>query len=347
MTILFAAGGTGGHIFPAISLAKEFQNLMPSANVVFVGTPVGMESTLVPKHGYQLEFIKIGGIKRKSIFSRIRSLFQIPGAFWSAYKILKKHSPSAVLGIGGYASGPVLLLSAWKGIYTGILEPNVIPGFSNRILSKWTKHVFLAFEEARNYFKEQNAIATGNPLREEILNVPAPNYESDKICVLIFGGSQGAHKINRSVTDALPKFFPYKDRLSFIHQTGTKDEDWVKREYAKFGLNAEVSAFISDMDKAFDKANLVVARSGSSVLEIAACGLPSILIPYPYAADQHQQANAQVMEKEGASIVIRDADFTGAYFSKTIESFLKDKSKLIKMSQAALNRRFENASKKL
>lgn len=311
MRVLFVAGGTGGHVFPALSLARALLRQKPGATIAFVGTPRGMETELVPAAGFTLKLMNVEGVKGKGTLQRLKSVLLVPRAILQANRILADFAPDAVVGIGGYASGPVLFLAATKGILTAILEPNAVPGFSNRALGRFVRRIFVAFPIAQLWFGKDKAKFTGNPIREEILAVQPPTFGAPNLRVLVFGGSQGAHRINQAVCDMLRLMGPEAKRFSFIHQTGKSDVDPVREAYRKQGVDADVRAFIDDMAAAYAASDLVIARSGSSVLEIAACGRPSILVPYPYAADDHQLANARVLEQKGAAIVIDDRELSG------------------------------------
>lgn len=346
MRILFAAGGTGGHVFPALSLAEAFLREDPGATIAFVGTAKGMETTLVPKAGHELFCLKVEGVKGKGAWQRIKSLCMIPAALFEASRILSRFKPDCVIGIGGYASGPVLFLASVNGIRTGILEPNAVPGFSNRVLAKFVRRVYVAFPVARLWFPVDKTLVTGNPIRPGILSIPPPDFQGKKLRVLVFGGSQGAHRINLAVCGMFGLMGTATREFSFTHQTGRSDLDEVRAAYQKAGIDADVREFIDDMDRAYAGADVVIARSGSSVLEIAACGRPSILIPYPYAADDHQMANARVLEQKGASVVIADRELTAENLWKSLRE-IREPGRLAAMSRAALELRAADASAKI
>jgi UDP-N-acetylglucosamine--N-acetylmuramyl-(pentapeptide) pyrophosphoryl-undecaprenol N-acetylglucosamine transferase len=342
--LLFAAGGTGGHVFPALAIANAARKLNAEAQILFVGTAKGFESRLVPQAGYRLELIQVEGIKGKGITSRLKSLMLLPKAFWQSRKILKTFSPTAVFGIGGYASGPILFLASLGKAHTAVLEPNSIPGFSNRVLGRVVDRIFVAFDEAKKRLPAAKCVFSGNPIREDILAVPPPTFAVPKRTVLVFGGSQGAKKLNDAMIDALKPLELLKGRFRVIHQTGEKDFERVRDAYKQAGFEAEVHKFIDNMAEAYRVADIVVARSGSSVLEIAACGLPSILVPFPHAADDHQEANARVLEKAGAAFHVSDANCSGAVLSSALQAVIENQEKLKAMSQAALSLRKADAA---
>ena len=344
MRLLVAAGGTAGGIFPAVAVAGAVRRLKPAADILFVGTPAGMEAALVPEAGFPLELIRVGGLKGKSGPARLKAMALLPQAFFASWKILSRFRPTAVFGSGGYATGPIVLTAALRRFRTSILEPNAVPGFANRVLARFVARIFLAFDGARAVLPPAKCSFTGNPIREEILGVAPPSCERGVRTVLVFGGSQGARRLNDAVTSALPALKPFRERLFFIHQTGSADEISVRRAYEERGFRAEVHAFIRDMAGAFRRADLVIARSGSSVLEVAATGRPSILVPYPFAADDHQRANARVFEERGASVILEDDRCDGPAITKLLTELMEDCGRLKDMAQGALSLRRADAA---
>ncbi|MFH1018024.1 MAG: undecaprenyldiphospho-muramoylpentapeptide beta-N-acetylglucosaminyltransferase [Pseudomonadota bacterium] len=344
MRLLLAAGGTGGTVLPAIVVARAVRTLDPAAEILFVGTARGFEMKLVPQAGFTLELLKIGGLKRKGAAERLRNLLALPAAFIRSWRLISRFSPEAVFGTGGYASGPILLLASLRRIRTAILEPNSMPGFANRVLARVVGRIYLAFEASARRLPPRKCAFSGLPVRPEILAVPPPSFEGERRTLLIFGGSQGARKLNDAMAEALPKLAAQKNRLYVIHQTGVQDEARIREAYARAGMPCEVRAFIDDMASAYARADLVVARSGSSVLEVAAVGRPAILVPFPFAADDHQRLNADVVVKAGAAVVIDDADLTGERLFGEIEGLLFDRGRLKAMSRGALTLRRERAA---
>ncbi len=343
-----AAGGTGGHVFPALAIARAFQEKRMNVQILFVGTPRGMEKELVPSAGFPLELMQVSGLKGKGWFYRIRSLMTLPRAFFSSWKLLKTFRPDTVFGIGGYASGPILLMAALTGKKTAILEPNAVAGLSNRVLGKFVYRVFVAFQEAGHFFASKKVIHSGNPIRKEILNVPPPSFEANKLKVLVFGGSQGARSINQAVIDALPKLKESGIEFSFIHQTGLKDEKRVREAFLAQGIEADVFAFSGEnMAQAYEQSHVVLARGGSSVLEIAACGRPSIVVPYPFSADDHQWANGCVMQKAGASVLVKNDDLNGSCLAGHLIELAKNSERLKEMSHCARKLRFDQAAERI
>ncbi len=346
MTFLMApGGGTGGHIFPALTVAEEVRKNAKNTKFLFVGASRGLGSVLVGKKGFDYKAISGEGLKGKGIGQRVKSLFMLPRTFWAARSLLKELSPHAVLGIGGYASGPLLLYSALSGRKTAILEPNAVPGFSNRILGRFSTRIFLAFDEARPWFSGSKCVVTGIPIRPEILALSPPSYKETLRTILVFGGSQGAHQLNQALVEMLPHISKHRNQWRFIHQTGKQDLEWVEKSYREAGFEAQVREFFDDMAGVYARSDFIVARSGSSVLEIVACGRPSLLVPYPFAADDHQKANAQVLEKQGAAIVISDSNLKGEVLAEQLSSLLADRVRLEKMREAAVRLRKSEAAK--
>ncbi len=344
MKLLVAAGGTGGTVLPGIVVAKAVRSLEPASEILFVGTARGFEARLVPQAGFTLEILRVKGLKQKKSLERLRNFFLLPAALWRSWRLLRRFSPQAVFGTGGYASGPILLLAGLTGIRTTILEPNTMPGFSNRVLARLVKRIYLAFETSSRRFPFGKCLHTGLPMRPEILAVPPPSFEGEKRTLLVFGGSQGARKLNESMMEALPKLAAHKDRLHVIHQTGIQDEARVREAYARAGVSVEVRPFIDDMASAYRRADLIVARSGSSVLEIAAVGRPSILIPFPFAADDHQSLNAEILMKAGAAVVVPDSELNGERLARELEELLWRRERLSAMSRGALTLRMGHAA---
>ncbi len=344
MRILIAAGGTGGHVYPAIAIAKEIRRQNPASKITFVGTHKGFESKLVPAEGFDLEFVEIAGLHSKAFSTKLQNLFLLPKAFHLSNQLLEKYNPDIVFGIGGYTSGPLLLLAAIKKIHTAILEPNAIAGVTNRWLGKFVEKIFLTFEDAKFFFPEKKCIYSGNPLREEILSITPPDFSSAKKTIFIFGGSQGAKKINLSVVEMIEKNPQEWKKYSFIHQTGEHEFETVQKTYQKHGIEADVRKYFDRISEAYVKAHFVIARSGSSVMEIAAAGRPSLLIPYPFAADDHQKANAQSFANAGAAFLVEDSKCNGEVLHSLLQPTLSSNEKLKKMSEQALTFRQDNAS---
>jgi UDP-N-acetylglucosamine--N-acetylmuramyl-(pentapeptide) pyrophosphoryl-undecaprenol N-acetylglucosamine transferase len=304
-TLMIAGGGTGGHIYPAIAIAREFMARDAARRVVFVGTEYGLEKTIVPKAGFPLEFISVGGLKGKGPLDLTKNLLRLPLGFLQASRVVGKHRPSVVLGVGGYSSGPVLLAAWLRRVPTIIHEQNAFPGLTNRLVAKFVKAVAVAFEDAGPRLKRKDAVVTGNPVRAEFFQTQQPNNPTTRL--LIFGGSQGSKVLNDAVTRALPLL---PKNLEIVHQTGPKMLDEVKRAYANVP-NARVVAYIDPMVDELAAADVVISRAGAMTIgELAAVGRAAILIPFAAATNNHQELNARVMERAGAAIVITESELT-------------------------------------
>ncbi len=334
--ILFAGGGTGGHLFSGIAVAEEIRRHYPHAQVLFVGTPLGLEKEIVPECGFPLEFIQASPLKGSGIMARIKSLVRLPGAYRQSKKILKSFQPDIVVGIGGYASGPMTLAAHFSGLPTAIIEQNSIPGFTNRQLARFADRIFVSFAGAQRFFDPKKTEFTGNPARK-MENQANPSKKTDRFCVFILGGSQGAHALNVALMGTLPLLEKEKDRFYFIHQTGPNDFEEVRKAYAKGGFQAEVFPFKQDLGQYYAQADFMICRAGAgTITELQNLGLPSLLIPYPHAADDHQFYNAREMVDTGAAEMIRNQDLSGKKVAEKILSFQKKPEKLHNMQAQAL-----------
>ena len=332
-TILVAAGGTGGHLFPGIAVADELRARDPETRVIFVGTPKGLESRLVPRAGYELQLLPIHPLNGVGPLRLAKGLLALPWAMARAVALVAGHRPRAVLGVGGYAGGPVVLAAAALGINTVVLEPNAKPGFTNRVLRPFVRKAACSYEEARREFGEKGVV-TGNPVRGGFARIPRKAHALPHT-LLVFGGSQGSKIINDAVVAALPQL-PGADRLRIVHQTGVAMREQVAAAYAAAGRAADVVEFLDDMEKRFADADLVVARSGATTCaELTAAGKAAVLIPFARAADDHQRSNAVALESAGASRMIEEKDLTGERLAATIASILGDAGRLQAMEDAS------------
>jgi len=334
MRVIIAGGGTGGHIFPAISVAEEILKRSGTNEVLFVGTKKGLENELLSKRGFRVEHISARGIKGKGVGKSISALLAAFKGVSDSMSIIRRFRPGVVLGVGGYVSGPAVLAASLMGVPTAICEQNGYPGVTNRILGRFVRKVFATFEESVKFFPRGKVVMTGNPVREDILRSRNIKKDSDTITVLVFGGSQGAHKLNLSVPEAVSKLG--RTDIKVIHQTGDKDFDAVKNAYAEYGVEARVLRFIDDMAGAYGEADFVIGRSGAgTVAEITALGKPSLLIPYPFATNNHQMENARVLERAGAAVIVEDGDASAENLRAALTNLLR-KDKLNTMASHAL-----------
>jgi UDP-N-acetylglucosamine--N-acetylmuramyl-(pentapeptide) pyrophosphoryl-undecaprenol N-acetylglucosamine transferase len=341
MRAILAGGGTGGHVIPALAIANELKKSY-GAEVLFIGTARGIENRLVPAAGYPLQLVRVGALKNVSSMTRARTAFDLPRAVWDAGRMLNEFAPDVVIGVGGYASGPAMLAAVVKHIPTLAFEPNVVPGFANRVVARFVSGAAVHFEETAKYFRR--AEVTGVPVRQAFFEIQAKR--GGVPTVLVFGGSQGAHAINEAMIRCLPELRRQAPGIHIIHQTGERDYNDALAAYRGLGESAEVSKFIEDMPAAFARADLVVCRSGAStVAEITAAGKPAIFVPFPRAADDHQRVNAEALARVGAAVVVEESKLEGVWLAETIAALLGDPRRVQAMSEAARELAHPNAAR--
>jgi UDP-N-acetylglucosamine--N-acetylmuramyl-(pentapeptide) pyrophosphoryl-undecaprenol N-acetylglucosamine transferase len=335
MRLLLAGGGTGGHLFPAIALAEQLKTEEPLSEVLFVGTAKGLEGRLLPELGWPLETVDMSGWAGAGKLARLRVLGKLVKSFSQSKKILHRFRPDVVVGVGGYASVPVLLAAAALGIPYLVHEQNAWPGLANRLLGRWAKRVCLSFSEADRAFHRSATVLTGNPVRAAM--EACPPLPEGRHCLLVFGGSQGARALNRAVIAALPHLAEWRGQLEIVHQSGELDYQATLEGYrAHDWPDVDVQPFIKDMAQAYARATLVICRAGATTLaELTACGRPSILVPYPYAAAGHQSGNARAMAAKGAAMMMEESDLTAERLAKLVAGLLHDRSSLLTMAAAA------------
>lgn len=342
MRVLIAGGGTGGHLYPGIALAREIKRRDPAAVITFVGTASGVEARVVPREGFPLELIRVSGLKGKSRLGRLRGFAILPWSAVDAWRVVARHRPDVVVGVGGFSSGPVLMLAALAGYPTMLLEQNALPGITNRILARVVRAAAVTFDEALKYFPGTGFV-TGNPVRPEFFREwKEADDRTDSppraARVLIFGGSQGAHAINMAMVAAAPRLAA-AGGITLTHQTGERDVDVVRRAYRDAGLEARVEAFLYEMDREMTVADLVVARAGATtVSELAASGRPAILVPLPTSTDDHQRKNAEVIANAGGAEVIEERTLTGEYLAERLLGLVAEPQR--RHAMAAAIRRF-------
>ncbi len=337
MRVLVAGGGTGGHVFPGVALAEEVVTRHPGNDVVFVGTARGLEARVVPQAGVPIELIEVKGLKGKGVLALLANLLLLPRALFQSWRILRRWNPDIVVGVGGYASGPVVLVAWLMRIPTAVQEQNAIAGLTNRLLGKLVQAAFTAFPEAARHFRRSKVYQLGNPIRRSLLdNFMRPDLEHAEPRVLVFGGSQGAHALNMRVIEALPHLADLKDRLHVTHQTGARDRDQVERGYRAVGFEPDVRDFITDMSTAYAENDLVLCRAGATTLaELTVCTKPAILVPFPAAADNHQVVNANSLVAAGAAVMIEERHLTGERLAQEIRAILTDDARRERMARAA------------
>lgn len=335
-------GGTGGHVIPALAIARELRDHY-SAELIFIGTSRGIENRLVPQAGFPLRLVEVGQLKNVSIVRRMRTLTDIPRAVLKCRQIFSEFRPQVVIGVGGYASGPGMLAAILMRIPTLAFEPNLVPGFANRMVARYVSAAAVHFEETRRFFR--NARVTGVPVRRELFNIPDRRF-SPPGSLLVFGGSQGARVLNQTMIDAIPHW--KKLGISIRHQTGERDFDRIDAAYRQAEFPAQVSKFIDDMPAAFAAADLIVCRSGAStVAEITAAGKPAIFVPFPFAADDHQLKNAEALERAGAGRLIREADLNPTGLAETVANLIGDEPLLRSMGAKARSISHPHASQEI
>jgi UDP-N-acetylglucosamine--N-acetylmuramyl-(pentapeptide) pyrophosphoryl-undecaprenol N-acetylglucosamine transferase len=340
MRAILAGGGTGGHVIPALAIAQQLQRQY-AAEILFIGTSRGIENRLVPNAGFPLRLVDVGALKNVGLATRLKTLVDLPRAVWAAGRILSEFRPDVVIGVGGYASGPAMLAAVLRRIPTLIFEPNVVPGFANRVIAPFVSAAAVHFEETGKYFR--HAAVTGVPVREaffQLANAP-PNPT-----LLVFGGSQGARAINQSVIEAAAELLQRVPGLHIVHQTGEADYNDAKAAYAKLGGPVEVYRFIDDMPAFFARASLLVCRSGAStVAEVTAAGKPAIFVPFPRAADDHQKRNAEALQRAGAAVMLEQSQLTRESLIQTVTALFAEPARLKAMGEAARKLSRPNAAR--
>jgi len=327
-----AGGGTGGHVIPALAIAHELRERF-AAEIMFVGTSRGIETRLVPAAGYSLKLIDVGQLKNVALATRLKTLFALPRAVFAASAMLREFRPDVVIGVGGYASGPAMMAAALSSIPTVAFEPNLVPGFANRVVAPMISSAAVMFPETCGWFRR--CVVTGIPVRRAFFEIP-PRPAGAQPTLLLFGGSQGAHALNVALVKALPLLAQRVPGLRVIHQTGERDYNEVQADYLNAGIAAEVAPFIHEMPAAFARADLVVCRSGAStVAEIAAAGKPAVFVPFPRAADDHQRRNAEALSAKNAAVLIPESELTPERLAETAAQLLNDPVRLHAMGEAA------------
>ena len=335
MKVLIAAGGTGGHIYPGIAIAKEILRRDEASEVMFVGTARGLETSIVPENGFQLSLINSAGLKNVGFIGKIKGLAVLPRGFWEARNILREFRPDVVVGAGGYVSGPLLLTAHYSGYPTLVMDSNALPGFTNRRLARFVDKAALTFDAALPYFGRKGVV-TGNPVRGEFFEIAA-HEPVEPIHVLIFGGSQGARAINQAVIEMLPFLREHAAKFMVTHQTGELNYDEVRAAYAGHSWeNVDIRAYISNMVESFDAADIIISRAGATTCaEVAAAGRAAIMVPLPGAADDHQRKNAEALAAKGAVRIILQSDLSGERLANELIDLAAEPEKITAMAEAA------------
>jgi len=327
MRVMIAGGGTGGHLFPGLAVAEEFRSRDASTEVIFVGTESGIEARIVPREGYPIRFLRAEGLVGVTFIKKIKAIIKMGLSMIDSYRIIHAVRPDIVIGVGGYASGAVVLLACLMSIPTMILEQNSVPGLTNQILGKLVNTVCITYQESISFFAKAKTFLTGNPVRVDIFKGNAEagyrlfSLEKGLFTVFAFGGSSGARSMNRSLVDALQYLQDLRDKIQFLHQTGEKDYEYIRNAYRESGFQGTIAPFVYQMGEAYAVADLVISRAGATTLaELTALGKPAILIPYPFAAGNHQEMNARKLQEIGAAKMILDRELRG----ETIAGIIKE-----------------------
>jgi UDP-N-acetylglucosamine--N-acetylmuramyl-(pentapeptide) pyrophosphoryl-undecaprenol N-acetylglucosamine transferase len=335
LRVLIAGGGTGGHLYPGIAVARELLRRRPDAHATFVGTARGLEARVVPAGGFELDVIRSAGLKGKSADARIRGLLLLPGSFVDAWRVISRRRPAVVVGVGGYSSGPVVLVAALRHIPTMVLEQNAVPGLTNRTLARWVRAAAVSFDETLSWFRGRGFV-TGNPVRPEFFDDASTREDAGgrERRVLVLGGSQGAHAINVAMVDAMTRLSTTHPDVRVLHQTGPRDLDTVRPAYAAWPAT-RAEAYIDDVAGEMHAADLVVSRAGATTLaELAAAGCPAVLVPFAAATDDHQRRNAGVLVDAGAAEMLEERRLTGESLAELIGRLLNDPARLQAMGRA-------------
>jgi UDP-N-acetylglucosamine--N-acetylmuramyl-(pentapeptide) pyrophosphoryl-undecaprenol N-acetylglucosamine transferase len=333
LVFVMAGGGTGGHVIPALAVARELRRR--GHQPLFVGTRQGLEAKLVPAEGFPIEWIRIGGLKRVGAAQTLRTLWQLPGSLARVLAVLKSRRPAAVFSMGGYVAGPVMLAAWWQKIPMVLMEPNAMPGMTSRWMGRLVDRGLLSFPEASAYFPGNRTELTGLPVREEFFSI-TPKAREVILTLLVTGGSRGSRRLNQAARESWPLFCEGGRPVKFFHQTGPGEHAELAHEFSRSGLKGEVVPFIQDMAASFASADLVVCRSGAgAVAELAAAGRPAILVPFPFAADQHQLRNGEAMAQAGGARLVTDAEFTGERLFREVTSLAAEPGLLERMGRAA------------
>jgi len=324
MKLLIATSGTGGHIFPGIAVAEEWRARNHSFDILFVGTKEGMEKDVIPSEGFKLHCMSAGKIKGKSLFHKFRSILRLPENLKEAHALIKEYKPDFVLGMGGYASFVITVVAKLLGKIVCIQEQNSMPGLTNRLVGRIATRVFISFPKAASYFKKGKIVVCGNPLRRKVIRLIGQNIsDSKEFRIFITGGSQGAQGINRMLIEALPLMSWAKDTCTFIHQAGKHGFETVQNAYKEHGFKATVFTFTNSIGEEYQKASLIISRSGSGIFEMAAHGKCAILIPFPHAADNHQYENARYFVDEGAAELLSESKDASKELARLIRFYFE------------------------
>jgi UDP-N-acetylglucosamine--N-acetylmuramyl-(pentapeptide) pyrophosphoryl-undecaprenol N-acetylglucosamine transferase len=340
MRVVIAGGGTGGHLFPGLAVARALKARVPEAQISFAGTAAGIEARVIPSTEFALDLIRSAGLKGKSPAALARGAALVPLGGVDAWRVISRRKPDVVIGVGGYSSGPVVAVAALRRIPTMVLEQNAVPGLTNKLLATVVRRAAVTYDASLKYFRGKGFVS-GNPVRREFLEVnDDPSHDAalngSRVRVLVFGGSQGAHAINVAMVEAAPRLAAAAETVDLVCQTGIQDFDMVRAAFERHGVQGRVERFIDAMDREMKAAGLVVSRAGATTLaEVTAAGRPAILIPLPTATDDHQRHNARALEHAGAAELMEQAGLTGERLADRILALAADRERRRRMSMAA------------
>lgn len=340
LSVVIAGGGTGGHLFPGIAVAREMIRRVPGARVTFAGTSRGLEAKVVPAEGFELDVIRSAGLKGKSMLARLRGALLIVPSLLDAWRVISRRRPQVVVGVGGYSSGPIVLMARLRGVKTLVLEQNAVPGLTNRLLARIVHAAAVTYEETLTHFRGRGFVS-GNPVREEFFSAasaasasPGPDARPSHK-VLVLGGSQGAHVLNVAVAAAAPGLVNRLPSLEVLHQTGARDLETVRAAYRSAGVPARAESFLNPVAPEMAAADLVICRAGATTLaELAASGRPAILVPYAAATDDHQRRNARVLVSAGAAAMVEESELSGDRLTRLVVELLEDGARRTAMARA-------------
>jgi UDP-N-acetylglucosamine--N-acetylmuramyl-(pentapeptide) pyrophosphoryl-undecaprenol N-acetylglucosamine transferase len=335
--VVIAGGGTGGHLFPGIAVVEELHRRFKDPEILFIVGRRKMESSILADYGYRVTSIDVEGLKGRDWRKALRTLFKLPKSFWQSAAVIKHFAPKLVLGVGGYSSGPFCLAARLLGVPTAIHEQNSFPGLTNRLLARFVDRVLISFQESSEHFGSGRLFLTGNPVREAFFTDSGRGAKNrEAFTLLVVGGSQGARAINQAFAEAIKILDGRGKHPAVIHQTGESDYERVREDYRTKGIQGEIVPFIQNMASAYDSADAVVGRAGATtIFELAAAGKPSILIPYPHAANQHQDTNAQAMLAVGGAEIIRQESLSGESLSQALLALMDNRERLRMMGENA------------
>ncbi|MEW6585186.1 MAG: undecaprenyldiphospho-muramoylpentapeptide beta-N-acetylglucosaminyltransferase [Nitrospirota bacterium] len=328
MRVIIAGGGTGGHLFPGLAVAEELKHRDAATEVVFAGTEHGIEARVVPREGYPIKFLRAEGFVGASPAGKLKAMIKAAFSTVDSYRIIKSVQPDIVIGVGGYASGAFVLVARLLSVPTMILEQNSMPGLTNRLLGRFVDSICVTYHESISFFPRERTFLTGNPVRLQVLKGSIESayklfsLEEGLFTIFAFGGSAGARSINRAMVNALNHLYDLKDKIQFLHQTGTKDFESIREAYRKAGFKGTITPFVYQMGEAYAVADMVISRAGATTLaELTALGKSAILVPYPFAAGNHQELNARRLVEMGAAGMILDRELDGEALAQAIRDF--------------------------